>query len=100
MNAKRYLPAAQNVARAFPAILVEQGLDPVISRFVLTETQQGDAWLFVALDDRISEYLESYSAPGVLSQLSTALGGHLVVFSNSYGLRYAVRLSPSRMPNE
>lgn len=96
MSANRYLPAAQNVAQAFPGILVEQGLDPLISRFILTETEPGDAWLFVVLDDSVFEFLESYSAASVLSHLSTALHGHRVLFSNSLGLRYAVLLSPSK----
>jgi len=93
MSARRYLPAAQAVAQAIPGILAEQGLDPLIRRFVLTETEQGDAWLFLVMDDSISEALESYAATNVLSHLSTALRGHLVLFSNSYGLRYAVLLS-------
>jgi hypothetical protein len=95
LSANRYLAAAQNVADAIPSILVEEGLDPLISRFVLTETEGGDAWLFVVMDDSVSEFLESYAAPNVLSHLSTALHGHLVMFSNSYGLRYSVRLSSS-----
>ena len=95
MSANRYLSAAQAVAEAIPGLLASQGLDPLISRNVLTETERGDAWLFVVLDDSVSEFLESYAAPNVLSHLSTALQGHQVMFSNSYGLRYAVRLSPS-----
>lgn len=93
MSTNHYLPAAQNVAQAFSSILVEEGLNPLISRFVLTETERGDAWLFVVMDDSVSEFLESYAATNVLSHLSTALHGHQVMFSNSYGLRYAVRLS-------
>jgi hypothetical protein len=96
LNANRYLPAAQNVAQAIPAILVEQGLDPLISRFVLTETERGDAWLFVVLDDSVSESLAAYASASVLSHLSMALHGHRVVFSNSFGLRYAVLLSPAK----
>lgn len=95
MSANRYLPAAQNVAQTIPCLLAEQGLDPLISRFVLTETERGDAWLFVVMDDSVSEFLESYSAASVLSHLSAALHGHPVLFSNSYGLRYAVLLSVS-----
>lgn len=96
MSANRYLPAAQNIAQAIPGILAEQGLNPLISRFVLTETERGDAWLFVVMDDSILEFLESYAATRMLSHLSTALHGHLVLFSNSYGLCYAVLLSPSK----
>ena len=68
-------------------------MEPLISRFVLTETEGGDAWLFVVMDDSVSEFLESYAAPSLLSHLSVALHGHQVMFSNSYGLRYAVLLS-------
>jgi hypothetical protein len=100
LSANHYLPAAQNVAEAISCILVEEGLDPLISRFVLTETERGDAWLFVVMDDSVSEFLESYAAPVVLSHLSEALHGHQVRFSNSYGLRYAVRLSPSPILTE
>ena len=100
MSANRYLPAAQNIANAIPGILAEQGLNPLISRFVLTETEQGDAWLFVVMDDSVLEFLESYTSTSVLSNLSAALHGHLVLFSNSYGLRYAVLLSPSKKSPE
>jgi hypothetical protein len=93
MSANHYLPAAQAVAQAFPGILVELGLKPLISRFVLTETERGDAWLFVVMDDSILESLESYNASSTLSHLSISLHGHLVAFSNSFGLRYAVLLS-------
>jgi hypothetical protein len=96
LSANRYLPAAQNIAQAIPGILTEQGLDPLISRFVLTETEQGDAWLFVVMDDSVLESLESYAATSVLNHLSAGLHGHLVLFSNSYGLRYAVHLSPPK----
>lgn len=96
MSAHRYLPAAQNIAQAIPEILAEQGLNPLISRFVLTETEEGDAWLFVVMDDSILEYLEFYTSRNVLNYLSAAFQGHLVLFSNSYGLRYAILLSPTR----
>jgi hypothetical protein len=100
LSATRYLPAAQNVAQAIPGILAEQGLDPLISRYVLTETERGEAWLFVVMDDSVFEFIDSYASTSVLSHLSAALHGHLVLFSNSYGLRYAVRLSPSEDPFE
>jgi hypothetical protein len=94
MSANRYLSAAQAVAEAIPGFLAEQGLDPLISRYVLTETERGDAWLFVVMDDSVQGFLESYAATSVLAYLSAALHDHLVVFSNSYGLRYAILLSP------
>ena len=96
MSANRYLSAAQAVAQAMPGCLAEQGLDPLISRYVLTESERGDAWLFVVLDDSVLGYLDSYAATSVLAYLSAALHEHLVMFSNSYGLRYAVLLSPSQ----
>jgi hypothetical protein len=92
LSASRYLRAAQNIAQAIPGILVELGLDPLISRYVLTESDRGDAWLFVVMDDSVFELLESYTAPTVLSHLSALLHGHRVLFSNSYGLRYAILL--------
>ena len=96
MSAKRYLPAAQSVALAIPGILADQGLDACVSRYVLTETGEGEAWLFVIMDDSILKCLESYEARSVLIRLSTALHGHPVVFNNSLGLRYAVLLSPHK----
>ena len=94
MSASRYLPAANYVAQAIPGILAQRGLNPVISRFVLTETQQGDAWLFVVLEASPLSNLEDYTDPDVLHYLSTALSGLPVVFSDTDGLRYAVLLSP------
>jgi hypothetical protein len=98
LNANRYIPAAESIAQAIPALLTEQGLDPFISRFVLTETEQGEAWLFVIMDHRVLEYLECYTKPTVLAHLSAALHGHTVVSSSSRsdGLHYAVLLSPSK----
>ena len=93
MSATRFLTTAQNAARAIPGILSENGLDPLINRYVLTETERGDTWLFVVLDDSASEFLESYAGNAILSQLATALNGHHVLFSNSFGLRYAVLLN-------
>ena len=93
MSAHRYLPAAQNIAQVFPHILVEQGLDPMINHYYLTETDRGDAWLFISLEDRASEWIESYAAPKVLTRLSASLHGHLVLFSKLNGLRYAVLLA-------
>ena len=97
MSTNRYLPAAQSVAEAIPGILAEQGLGPLISRFVLTETEQGNAWLFVVMDDSIYEFIEFYNSTSVLSHLSESLHGHPVLFSNSYGLRYAVLLGSSNL---
>jgi hypothetical protein len=92
MSVNRYLPAAQSVAQAIPGILAQRGLRPFISRFVLTETQQGNAWLFVVLEVSPLNYPEDYTATEVLDYLSTALHGLPVVISESYGLRYAVLL--------
>ncbi|MBN1668578.1 MAG: hypothetical protein JW862_15895 [Anaerolineales bacterium] len=93
MSVNHYLPAARYVAQAFPGILEQRGLKPFISRFVLTETQQGNAWLFVVLEVSPQNYPEDYATTEVLDFLSSALQGLPVVISESYGLRYAVLLS-------
>ena len=92
MNVNRYLPAARYVAQAIPGILAQRGLKPFISRFVLTETEQGNAWLFAVLEVSDLNHPEDYAAPELLQYLSTALHGLPVVISESYGLRYAVLL--------
>jgi hypothetical protein len=93
MSATRYLSAAHYVAQTIPGILVQLGLKPLINRFVLTETERGDAWLFVVLEDDHLPSQEDYASSEVLNYLSTAFQGLPVVFSNTYGLRYAVLLS-------
>jgi hypothetical protein len=95
VSVDRYLPAARYVAQAIPGILAQRGLKPFISRFVLTETQQGNAWLFVVLEVNPLKHPEDYAASDVLDYLSTALHGLPVVISDSYGLRYAVLLNSS-----
>ena len=95
MSVSRYLPEARYVAQAIPGILAQRGLKPFISRYVLTETEQGHAWLFVVLEVGPQQHPEDYAATDVLDYLSTALNGLPVVISDSYGLRYAVLLSPS-----
>jgi hypothetical protein len=100
VRANRYLPAARYIAQAFPGILARRGLKPFISRFVLTETQQGHAWLFVVLEVNLLQPLEDYAASGMLDYLSTALQGLPVVISDSYGLRYAVLLGSPNLFNK
>ncbi len=100
MSANRYLTAARHVARAIPGILAQRGLSPFISRFVLTETEQGRAWLFVVLEVSPLQLLEDYAAQDVLDHLSAALHGLPVVVSDSYGLRYAVLIGSPGLSNE
>ena len=92
MSVNRYLPAARYVAQAIPGLLAQRGLKPFISRFVLTETQQGNAWLFVVLEVGPLQHPGDYTASDVLHYLSIGLHGLPVVISSSYGLRYAVLL--------
>jgi hypothetical protein len=102
MPIDRYVPAARQVAQAMPGLLAQRGLKPFISRFVLTETQHGNAWLFVVLEVSPLQPLEEYLSADVLDYLSRALNGLPVVVSDSYGLRYAVLLSSPdllRRPN-
>lgn len=96
MGVDRYLPAARDVAQAIPGILAQRGLRPFISRFVLTETEQGNVWLFVVLEISPLQPQKQYGSSEVLDFISTALNGLPVVISDSYGLRYAVLL---RSPN-
>jgi len=99
MSANRYLPAARNVAQTIPAILAQRGLQPFISRCVLTETERGAAWLFVVFEAGHQEHPEDYAAPDVLHDLSTALQGLPIVISNTDGLRYAVLLGSPNLLN-
>jgi hypothetical protein len=96
LSLKRYLPAANRIAQAFPDLLAGQDLDPCICCSFLAETEQGDVWLFVAMHESAIAHLDSYISARVLSRLSRAFHGHLVTFSQKDGLRYAVLLSPSR----
>ena len=92
MSANRYLPAARIVAQTIPGILAQLGLKPFISRYILTETERGAAWLFVEFELSPREHLDDYAASGVMHYLSTALHGLPIVISDSDGLRYAVLL--------
>jgi hypothetical protein len=92
MSVNRYLPAARTIAQAIPGILAQFGLEPLISRFILTETERGAAWLIVEFAVSPGEHLDDYAASGVVHSLSTALRGHPVVINNSDGLRFAVLL--------
>ncbi len=93
MSVSHYLPAARYVAQVIPDILAQRGLKPFISRIVLTETQQGNVWLFIVLEVSPVNYPEDYAAAEVCHDISKALHGLPVVISESYGLRYAVLLS-------
>jgi hypothetical protein len=92
MNGIRHLPAARYVAQAILGILAQLGLKPLISRSVLTETHQGNAWLFVVLEIDPLKHPEDYAASKVLRYLSITLQGLPVVISDYFGLRYAVLL--------
>jgi hypothetical protein len=100
MSANRYLTAARHVARAFPGILAQRGLSTFISRYVLTETDEGHAWLFVVLEVSPLQPPEDYAAPEVLGYISAALSGLPVVVSDSYGLRYTVLIGSPGLSNE
>jgi hypothetical protein len=95
MSATRYLPAAHYIAQQIPGILAKNGLTPDISRFVLTETEQGTAWLFIVLEVNHHDQLDDYTNSDMLHVLSISLNGTPVVVSRSNGLRYAVLLSSS-----
>lgn len=89
----RYVPAAQTAAGIMQTVLGSlRGTDPTLIRqFVLTETKEGDAWLFAVVDDlRIQSYQPWVNA---LHALSTSLRGRPVFVSNTTGFRYAILLS-------
>jgi hypothetical protein len=99
MSANRYLPAANYIAHQIPVILAKFGLRPDISRFVLTETEQGAAWLFIVLEVSLHDQLSDYGSSDVMNALSISLNGIPVVLSRSNGLRYAVLLSSPSLQN-
>jgi hypothetical protein len=99
MRANRYLPAANFIAHQIPGILAKYGLRPDISRFVLTETEQGAAWLFIVLEVSLHDQLDDYANSDVMNALSISFNGIPVLLSRSNGLRYAVLLSSTSMQN-
>jgi hypothetical protein len=99
MSANRYIPAANYIAHQIPVILAKFGLRPDISRYVLTETEQGAAWLFIVLEVSPHDQLSDYGSSDVMNALSISLNGIPVVVSRSNGLRYAVLLSSRSLQN-
>jgi len=104
MAVNHYLPAARWVTQAIPGLLARRGLDLVVSRSILTETEQGAAWLFIVIDASLLQHPEAYAAYDVSDYLSSELNGHpVVVISDSDGLRYGVLLNshlnrPEKIP--
>lgn len=89
----RYVPAAEMVAEIILEVLKSlRGTDPsLIERWVLTETDEGEALLFAVVNDlRVQSYQPWVTA---LHALSTSLQGRDVFISNTTGFRYAVLLS-------
>lgn len=89
----RYLPAAQTAAEIMRTVLGSlRGTDPnLVRQYILTETHEGDAWLFAVVDDL---HIQSYQPwVNALHALSTSLRGRPVFVSNTTGFRYAVLLS-------
>lgn len=84
---------ARTAASTVRRVLVNRGLEPLVARDILTESDDGARkWLFVVLDHSRIGRIEQYTHPELLHQMSTALGGKRIVISNSTGLRYAVLL--------
>jgi hypothetical protein len=89
---------AEQAARVIPATLMQRGLRPLFSDWLLTE-DHGLTWLFGVLDVARIARLEDFIRADLLHHISTALHGKHVFLSNSSGLRYAVLLSrPPRLP--
>lgn len=95
-----YIEKANKIVEVIPRVLVNRGLSPLISRYLVAE-RDGRAWLLAVLDkDRLTK-IEHYTSGDMLHQLSTAVGGLPVLLSNSTGLRYAILLSDHpRLPHE
>jgi hypothetical protein len=89
----RYVPAAERAAEIVLEVLASfRGTDPsLIERWVLTETNEGEALLFAVVNDlRVQSYQPWVTA---LHALSTSLRGRDVFISNTTGFRYAILLS-------
>lgn len=93
MTATRYLAAAQVSALLIDKILENAGLDPRSIRYFLTETEQGDAWLFALFTSSERQAVENCLSPEVIIQLKVALKGHPMTLCRRYDLRLAVLLS-------
>jgi hypothetical protein len=91
-----YERTAQSVAQITTNVLFQRpGTDPsAVSKWLLTETPQGDVWLFAELDDQRIARFEPYEK--ACHHLSSSLRGLPVLISNHTGLRYAFLLSPIR----
>jgi len=88
-----FLSMAQYAATVVRHVLVnERNLAPPV-KWLLTQTNRGNVWLFAVLDERnLGRNISAYTNQSVLHQLSTALNGKPVILSNTTGLRYAVLL--------
>jgi len=98
---RTYLDRGARIARMVPHVLVQRGLEPCFTDWLLTRTEGGQTWLFGALDVRRVTRLERYIDPDLLHQVSTVCRGVPVFLSNTSGLRYGFLLSGRpRLPQQ
>lgn len=77
--------------------LAKFGRAPVYREFVLTQTEEGAVIFFVVLEDRqLPDPIHLYENEKLLGEISTALRGRPVAYSNHTGFRYAILLN--RLP--
>jgi len=88
-----FVDKANRLARIVPHVLVQRGLDPCFTDWVLTRSEGGQTWLFGALDTRRIARMEQYISSDLLHQVSTVARGVPVYLSNTSGLRYGFLLS-------
>ena len=91
---------AQSLAARLVAALQRRRLKPAFRAFYLTHLHDL-SWLIADLDTTQLGDHRPYSAPDLLHQLSTDLGGVRLYLSNHSGLRYVLLLSPlPRLPRK
>jgi hypothetical protein len=94
MTANRYLVAARISVFLINPILNDAGIDPQSNQYFLTETAQGDAWLFILFNSLERHSIEEKLTPNLLQQLRETLRGRQMTLCRQQELCLAVLLSP------
>ncbi len=96
MTVTRYYTAAQVTATLVNEALKGAGIDTEPARYVLTEADEGDAWLLVQFNALDRQSVEKILTPAVLDHLKILLGGHPLTLCRQKDLCLAVLLSPAQ----
>jgi hypothetical protein len=94
MTANRYLVAARISAFLIDPILTDAGIDIQSNQYYLTETDRGDAWLFVLFNSMERQSVEKKLTPEILRRLGETLRGRQITLCRRQDLCLAVLLSP------